>query len=366
MAFQKHLLLLGLLVIVLVTSCLNPVEPVFQLEAPFYLVEGRLLLGPGEGEIRIRESAFSDAVKRFVTVEGAAVRTLENEGAAIEWTEVAGEPGVYRVPENTVVRPGEIWRLDVVLPDGTTIVSDPQTVPEPVEVTGLDVVFEQNSVFDPGIRRFIPRSELFIDYEDPVGSNNFYAYEYQYWEKIIVCASCPGGRLVQGECVPDPSVIPRRDYYCESGDCFRMTSGTEIIFGNDEFSNGQSVSGFPIGGITFFDYGALLVEGSVTSVTRQEYNYGKVVQDLTSGNSGLNASTPAALNGNVRNVDPAGRTVLGFFGAGARSSTRTFVERSETTGIPLTSNRIIYNDPVIRAPCEGGGKTPVRPEGWGM
>lgn len=367
---MRSLLLLPLAL--LLTTCLDPTVPAFQLEDPFYLVEGRMLAGQGDGEIRIRESAFTEASKLFNPVAGATVTTLENNGASITWQEADGEQGVYRLPENVTIRSGDTWQLNIVLPDGTTIESDPETVPQAVDVTDLNIVFEQNSVFDSGTNRFIPRFELFLDYEDPAGTDNFYTYDYRYWEQVIVCISCERGRYRNGECVSDPSVMPRYDYACDPDECYRITEGNEVIYGNDEFTDGQAVSGFPVGGITFMAFGGLLVEGSVLSVTREAYNYGKVIQDLTSGNAGLNATTPAALDGNIRNVNPAGRTVLGFFGAAASGSARAFTERNEETGTPVRFDNSLYFEPAVGvfvpplAPCEVEGRTSERPEGWGM
>lgn len=352
--------------VLLFSACLEPTEPAFQLEESFYLVEGRIVAGQGDGEIRIRESAFTEVSKQFIAVEGATVRSTADNGASIAWEQTPGVRGAYRLPETAIVQPGEIWRLNVLLPDGTSIESEPEIVPLPVAITGLDVVFEQNAVFDPGRNRFIPRSELFISYNDPAGEENFYAYEYRYWEREIFCASCSFGRWQNGACVDDPSVIPRFDYYCEGAECYRMTAGTELIYRTDEFTDGGFVTGALIGGIPFLGYGELLVESSLVSVTRAGYDYGKVIEDLTSGNAGLNATTPAALDGNVRNLDPDGRTVLGFFGAAARSSVRAFVDRTQETGVPIRTNGIFYPHPIDRVPCDGPGRTAERPEGWGM
>lgn len=367
---MRSLLLLPLTL--LLTTCLDPTVPAFQLEDPFFLVEGRLLAGEGEGEIRIRESAFTEANKQFNEVQGAIVTTLEAGGASVTWTEDPQDPGVYRLPEDADILSGQTWRLNVVLPDGTTIESNPETVPEAVRVNDLNISFEQNSVFDAGINRFIPRFELYLDYEDPAGIDNFYAYEYRYWEEVIICISCERGRYRGGECIEDRSVMPRYDYYCDTDECYRITDGSEVIYGTDEFTNGQNVSGFPIGGIPFMAYGGLLVEGRILSVSRGGYNYGKVIQDLTSGNAGLNATTPAALDGNIRNLDPDGRTVLGFFGAVASASARSFIVRNQETGTPVGLNDRIYPEPNVGtfvpplAPCEVPGRTSERPEGWGM
>ena len=363
-------LLTVLLSTVLLTSCLDPTVPQFQTEDPFYLVEGRILAGEDGSEVRVRASAFTSSTIRFEAIEDAAVASVETGGATVAWEAVPGAPGRYQPPAGFRANPGETWSLTVVLPDGTTVESAPERVPAPVAVQSLAVVFEQNSVFDAGTNQFIPRFELFLTYDDPADEDNFYAFDFRYWEAVVTCFTCERGRYRNGECVEDFSVMPRFDYYCDTEECFRETAGNAVVYGTDELSNGNTVSGFPIGGIPFMAFGGLLVEGSVLSISPEAYAYGRVIQDLTTGNAGLNATVPAALAGNVRNLDPAGRTVLGFVSVATAGRTRTFIERTEDTGTPLRFDDRIYPEPIVGpfvpplAPCEVDGRTATRPVGW--
>lgn len=352
------------------TTCLDPTAPSFQLEDSFYLVEGRLLVGEEGSEIRIRESAFREENKQFNPVPNARVVSLEAGGAAVEWMAVPEEEGLYRPPNGFSVVVGETWSVEATLPDGTRIVSDAETAPEPVALTDVRVIFEQNSIFESGLNRFIPRFEIFVDYDDPAGEENFYAYDYRYFEEVIICAFCERGFWRQGECFEDLSVF-RYDYLCDTEDCFKETPGNQTVYGNDDLSDGSSIDAFPLGGINFQAYGGLLVEGILLSITKEAYDYGKVIQDLTTGNNGLNATIPAALNGNVRNTDPTGRTVLGYVGVASASRKRTYLERLSTIGTPLPFDPVLRLEPSVgpfvppRAPCEVDGRMAVRPEGWG-
>lgn len=359
-----------LLLAALPLSCIDPTEPVFQLEDPFLLVEGRVLAGTGLGEVRVQESERSGNRQDFGPVAGAMVSLESDDGRSVDW-EPAETPGAYRPPPTAAVAAGERWSLRVRLPDGTEIISAPETVPTAVPLTAVDLRFEQESVFDEGARRFIPRFEVFADYDDPAGETNFYAYDFRYWEEIIICASCPLGRYREGECRRDRSVQPRYDYFCDTEECYSITENDVVIVGDDELTDGSAVTGFPLGGVPFNSFGGLLVEVELLSLTRAGYDYARVVRDLTTGNAGLNPTTPAVLSGNLRNVDPAGRTVLGFFGAAAVSRARRFLVQDENTGDPLPFDERIYPEPQVglfvppRAPCDVPGRTSVRPAGWG-
>lgn len=364
---HNHLILI--LLSLTFTACLDPTAPTFQLEEPFYLVEGQILAGGAESEVRVRESSFGSALLRFSAITGARVTSREAAGLTVEWEAVAGKPGSYRPPAGFVAEPGQMWSVEVVLPDGTVITSDPEEVPATVPVTDFSILFEQNSVFDEGLNRFVPRFELYLDYDDPADVDNFYAYDFRYWEEVIICASCERGRW-RGECIEDLSVR-RYDYYCDTDECYRETAGNQTVYGNDRLSDGGSITGFPLGGITFDSYGGLLVEGILLSISEAAFAYGEVIEDLTTGNTGLNATTPAALNGNVRNTDPEGQTALGYVRVAAASRQRAFIVRDVQTGTPLPADNSIRPEPSAGpfvpplAPCEVDGRTAERPEGWG-
>lgn len=368
---------LSLLVLtVLLTACLDPTVPEFQLEDPFYLVEGQILAGQDQSRIRIQVSNFREENKVFDPILGATVISREEGGAEFTWREedpsIELAPGTYYPPAGFAAAPGETWWFDIVLPDGTVVTSDPEAIPEPVPLTSVDVRYEQNSTFDEGLNRFIPRFEVFLEYTDPADGENFYAYDYRFFEEVIVCFQCFRGiyRPEAGGCIEQPNVF-RYDYLCDTEDCFKVTSGNQIVYRNDELTNGNSLTDIEIGGINFDAFGGLLVEGILLSITEEAFEYGKVIEDLTTGNAGLNATIPAALNGNVRNVDPAGQTVLGFLGAASTSRLRTYLERTVETGTPIPFDPVLRlepsNPPFVppRAPCEVDGRFAEVPEGWG-
>ncbi len=361
---------------IVLSACLDPTAPAFQLEDPFYLVEGQILAESDQSSIRIQISNFGEANKVFDPIPGATVISREEGGSAFTWVEIDPavelNPGTYYPPADFVALPGETWWFDIVLPDGTVVTSDPETIPPPVDLTAVNLTFEQQSVFDEGRNRFIPRFEVFLNYTDPADQQNFYAFDFRFFERVIICIECERGvyRPEQGGCIERPNIF-RYDYFCDTEDCFKMTEGNQLIYRNDELTNGSMITGFEIGGIPFEAFGGLLVEGILYSITEEAFDYGKVIEDLTTGSAGLNATIPAALNGNVRNVDPEGRTVLGYLRAAAASRQREYLERDVETGTPLPFDPVIRPEPSSGpfvpplAPCEVDGRFAQVPEGWG-
>jgi hypothetical protein len=348
-------------------SCLSPNEPEFRLEEGFYLAEGTIFAGEDViSEIRIRRSDFREVQLRLLAVVDAAVVSIYDDGRTVSWELVDPFIGNYRPPEDFRAEAGETWHFEINLPDGTNIISDPETIPPPVPLTGITVRFVQNSTFDEARGRTIPRFEIFLDYDDPPGVPNYYQWRYFFWEEVDVCASCNNAIWRDGECIPQDRFIFRFDYLCDPPLCFQRNQGAEVRYGNDDLSDGSQVRGFPIGGIDFDDFGLMMVFGEMLSITREAQAYGKVIEDLVNANSGLNAPIPAPLNGNVRNANPEGLQALGYLGVASVSQASQLVERNIEVGNPL------FFDPIIRlespfgprAPCEGDNRSTTPPPGW--
>ncbi|MCP9236467.1 DUF4249 family protein [Lewinella sp. JB7] len=359
----------------IVFGCTEPTEPRFQLEEPFYLVEGDIADQPDFSEIRISRSRFSNVQLTLEQVTDAAVTTTEAlSGEVVIWSHDPERPGTYIPPPGFVAQSGEVWSATVSFPDGSRVVSLPERLPDPVDVEGLRVVFDQEGEYDRARRIFVPLFRILLDYTDPAGTANSYQWDFRYWEEEFVCATCIGGVYRGGSCIARPvgsGQDSRYDYACAGEEtCFQQTRGHQFKYGSDRAFNGSSVRGQEIGTIEFTTYGGLLVEGILYSLTAEAYNYGRVVADIVEGNSGLNATIPAALIGNMRDPDNEDRQVLGFVRAVSVATQRRYLLRDVATGTPSPNPTVINYEPPVglfvppRAPCRGEGRSPGKPAGW--
>ena len=370
----KRLHLGTLLLSLLLTACIEPTTPDFQLEGPFYLVEGDIADRVGLSEVRVRQSNFRTVQLEFEDVAGATVVAEERAGSQVQWQASEADPGRYLPPTDFRARAGEEWSLRVTFPDGTEAVSTPEVVPPQSQVQDVRLRFDQEGRFEEARGRFVPVFRVLLDSSDPAGEQNYYQWDYRYWELETVCATCIGGRYRDGVCIPD-NVIDRNkqdfDYLCEGEDgCYREVAGGRFLFASDQAFDGGQLMGNEIGNIVFTQFGGLLVEGIQYGLTADAFAYGRTVNNLVEGNSGLNATIPAALNGNLTNVDPTGPDVLGYVRAVSVASDRQYIFRDADTGEPVGRDRPINLEPIVgafvppMAPCTGSGRTPVRPAGW--
>lgn len=367
-----NFLLAGIGLFLLCSGCLDPTQPTFRTEEGFYLVEGSIVFG-GETTIRVRTSDFEDALLDFLPVTEATVVLTGPDDTRIPCLLTVPELGVYAPNEDFAPQPGEEYAVEVTFPDGNQAVSLAEEIPPRVVPTNLEIGFSREAFFDEGRDRFLPAHEPFLSYDDPADQTNYYAYDFTFWERTLICATCPQGLYRNGACTPPGNAfaIPTYDYLCDTEECYRVQRGRQTIYATDELTDGLAVNGLRLGHIELDEYGGLLVEGELRSITRAGYAYGRVLQDLTTGNGGLNATTPAALVGNVSNVSPTGREVLGFVGAVSRGAVRAFVERGEELGdLSRVPRRVVLEpdgpiSPAPRATCDEPGRTSVRPAGWG-
>ena len=358
------------LFLLLLTACIEPTEPEFQLEQPFFLVEGQITTLSELSTVTLRRSAFRELELDFEAISGATVVAESGAGAQVPWEEEADTPGRYRAPASFAPLPGERWGLVIILTDGTELSSTPEIIPPATAITDLQLPFAQEAYYDEDRRRTVPAFSVLVDYDDPAGRADRYRWDYRYWERVTVCCSRLDAAFVGGVCI-DRAGGSTYDYLCPSDPpCFREVSGDEYTIDEDVLSNGAAVRGRELGKIDFINLGGLLVEAQQYSITPAAYAYGKVVADLLNGSSGLNATIPTALIGNIRNADPTGLEVLGYVGASSVSTRRAYLERTEAIGQPLARDRNIRLPPSQGpfvpppAPCAGRGLAPVTPEGW--
>lgn len=342
--------------------------PAFALGDPFYLVEGSIVAGEGVSALRIQQSNFREISLQFQPVTAARVLSVEANGETVLWRLENAETGNFQPPMGFVPEPGQTWHFEIELADGVSIVSTPETIPQAVPLAALEINFVQNSIFSTDLDRFLPRFELFVDYQDPPAKPNYYEWEVSFWEEIDVCASCTQGVWRDGECITVTNrFIFRYDYPCDSAECFQRERLNQVIVSDDAFSDGQFIRGFPVGGINFDRYGGLLAVVEAISLGPEAYDYSGVISALVNGQDGLNATIPVALDGNVRNIDPDGPLVLGYLRAVSSSQITAFVERTLETGFPLPFDPVVrLEDPLgrLRAPCDGPNRSTEPPPGW--
>lgn len=142
---NKSFLFLGLAVLLL-AACVSPVDfPVKKEAWPELVLDGGLTDGGFPQRIRLtRPGKLGTRV--FESVVGASVTIFEENGPSEKLTERFNSPdeNFYELAGNTLnPQPGRAYFLEIVLADGKTYRTDPQTMPARIEMDSLEIRGEE-------------------------------------------------------------------------------------------------------------------------------------------------------------------------------------------------------------------------------
>jgi len=353
----------------LLTTCTDPVVPVYQFETGFLLLEGRITDTPGYSEVRLSRSEFLFDNYTLSPEMGATVSSVSNDGEEVRWEQVGGT-SAFRAPEGWAAESNKSYSLRVLTSQGEVIESEAERTPTNVSIQNARVTFDQESYFSTGRDRFIPAFTLLVDVDDPAGEDNFYQYRYTTFEMIDVCASCERARWRDGVCIagPDTRFVSRWDYLCDAP-CWVFSNSRDLNILSDEFSQGQRIENIPAGRFDYARPGGLLFDVQQYSTSAAAFAFNSTLKELSDGSGGLNAPLPAALVGNLTDVSENETPVLGFVGVSSVSAERVYINRESFGGTSLPFDSQIRLEPVMPsppvAPCEGTSRTRNEPNGWG-
>jgi len=355
--------------LILATSCITPVEPEFKFRDNIIFVDAYALTEAGKSSVSIQQSILIN--ERFYTESVADAKVLLiNTVNKEEITCVETSDGLYLPPNDFKVKQGESWRLYIELADGRRFESTPETVNIGVEIDNIEAAYSDEITFLEEENKFVPGHSVSIDWTDPAEQENYYLWKYKTYEPVTICKTCERGRFRNGDCVSENQFRFRHfDYLCEVP-CWLISYNESFQILEDDLLDGQSIKR-PIAIIPYYRKKDILVEIQQLSLTKSSYEYFNVINDILVENSGLNAPPPAALAGNLINIDDPTESVLGQFTATTSSTLTLFIDRSTLDAAPINAEPLpaledtTNPDHIIIAPCqEGKDRTSIKPAGW--
>jgi len=300
---------LGWVLVVLVSSCVDPYRPP-EITAPnsYLVVDGFLDSGPGTTTtIRLsRTQNVSDT--KAPTAETRAQVTIEsdrNETYRLNETTT----GVYSI---TGLSPqtSQKYRLRIRTARGTDYLSDFVAVKPTPAIEAIGWRVENDGV------------QLFLDTRDPQNNTRYYRWEFEETWRFTA------GYQSFYEIV-NKQVLPRLvDIYR----CWASNRSTNIILGSSARLNQDVINDFPL---TFIPGSSakLGIRYSILvrqyALTREAYEYWDQLAKTTQSLGSLFDPQPTQVTGNVRSVSNPNEPVLGYFGAGSVATKRIYINRSE-------------------------------------
>jgi hypothetical protein len=144
---------------------------------------------------------------------------------------------------------------------------------------------------------------------------------------------------------------------------------------SDVYSNGNEIKNRLIGKIPYFQTNGFLIEVTQQNVSPSAFRYLKILASQSQTNGTLADAPPAALIGNITNINDKYESVGGYFRVGNAKTKRLWVNRTDAIGFtPLGfyNGRLVSTEPASpdgsrppMASCvKSETRTPVMPEGW--
>lgn len=384
----KYALIKRVLIIpaILFVACIEPTKPEFDFLTGLVTVEAIISNEEGTSFVRIQESELSPAfnIETYLNtpVNNAQVTFINtNTLDVVNLTEgIDGE--VYLPPANFKALIGDTWELDIKLPDGRHYKSLPETLKTPVQIDAIEAVYNPELEFVSETNRLLPGHSINVTFNDPSNEKNYYYWTFKSFEPKRVCLICTDSYYRNEVCdnfngfFPTPNQLEpfHITYLCEV-ECWRIRHTQNIEILDDEFVNGLTLNQIPVANILLYTRENILVELSQCSISQSAYRYYKTVKDIIKNNGGLNATPPAALVGNLYNVNEENEYVLGRFTATSTLRTDIFIDRTTIQEDPLEMQG---NNPenenqgtppgipaVYVAPCvETFYSTAIKPDNW--
>jgi len=293
----------------LANSCIDEISLDIDNDTRFIIVDGLVTDVAGLYSVRVNNSPQIGVGNDNILdpIEGCQVNLLDDMGRAINFIESTEERGTYE--RNLVgLDVDRIYHIEVVLPDGDVIVSEPQPLPSafiPIESIEWDVI-DVEFINESGNVATRPFVEIYAN-SPPIETDGFVRWrvtgEYDIVERAFGLLN------------------PRHCYVKQSIDL------NDIVVANtSEFDRGgiarEPVINLPMDSRFNIQY---LFNVSQFSLNEAEYNYWSRIEELVNVDGTLFDPPPGVLKGNLINTTDPTQQVQGYFSVARLSFVRRFV-----------------------------------------
>ncbi|MGB3849045.1 MAG: DUF4249 domain-containing protein [Tunicatimonas sp.] len=311
----------------LTNACVEPISFDTDPLGGQLIVTGGITNAVGTYGVVLKETDENRAFP--VPVSGAAV-TLRNDQGQRELLREQDD-GRYRTAGEIQGQPGDTYEIEIVLADGVTYRSRPETMPIAI---GKDSAYyeigKQEKVSDSGVLFEERVLEVYANTQLPESVSPLYLK----WDVEAVYSVTTIIRWPLGD----------RVIFCYFYD--EINAQEVQLFNSREFTEGNTLREQLLGARKI-DYSFLerhYFNVIQSSLTIEAYEYWSQVNEVSNRTGSIFDTPPGLVQGNIYNVDDAEEQVLGYFEAALTDTTRFFLNRQDIPFIisatcPCTSFR---------------------------
>ncbi len=283
------------LIILFTQSCIKEVNPSTRQAAPILVVEGSITTDSIPYTVQLTYSgaivSSSADISESNYVKDATVSISDNLGntTVLKYT----INGIYKTNDPSYIgKVGRSYFIKVKLKNGTTYISTPEKINNPVPISKVRGNFVNKSDM------FFPTyMSVSIDAKDPGSEENYYQWKFNAWI----------GRKTKG--VPCGIGCIMLEY------CYQKYEDYTVRLLSDASINGNEILNKTVGKTYIYSYTDPHVDISQLSLTREAYQFWKRYDDQLTRTGSVLDPLPASIKGNVYNQSNTSDFALGYFSA---------------------------------------------------
>ncbi len=325
-------------------SCVDKIDTKFSLNATVLSIEG-IVSDQNVTQITINQSVSNDRSVLSYPMEKCKVDITVDNSEKIVLTET--QPGVYAPPASFIGKIGKSYQLHFTTADGKTYESSVEKLLPSPPIKKIYQQFNANGqLSSDGKKVLYSTFDIFVDFDDDPAQKNYYLWDYYLYERLYICITCEKALLQGITCVPINSRnAPSYDYVCQ-GDCYDIFRNDKINVFSDEYANGKAIVGKSIAKIPYYNNETALLDVRQYSISKSAYEYYKLIIDQTQSSGTLTDTPPAAIVGNVKNVNDPTEKVVGIFSAVGTAQAKYVINRAGYNRLG-TSTTVLGRQPIL-------------------
>ena len=306
-------ILCGLLCLIGLANCVDPLEIEIEDEVRLMVVEGLITDKEGPYEVKLKWSNPVDN-DTFQPIMGAKVIILEENGVSAALTEKS--EGVYQTDSLAIRgKVGNRYRVNIELINGKTYESDWGLLKDSPPIDSVH--------FNPEVRNtvngWLRGVDILVDTHDPTENSQFYRWDYvETWR--YQAPYTPGFEYLGNN---NYNIIPKDKEVCY------MTVYSSEINTATSLNNGSDIITDQLVKYVTTETNRLLRRYSILVkqyvLEEEEYLFWKSLEESVENVGGLYDRQPESIKGNVKNIDDPNEPVLGYFSVSGISEERIFI-----------------------------------------
>jgi Domain of unknown function (DUF4249) len=375
---KKFFLLARLFIsLLMVQACVEPFTIDIKYTKKVLIVDGSITDQDTPQSITIKQSLPTSSVSTIFPVKDAKVEVLVNDKDIILLTD-KGKNGIYFFPDNYKIQYDTKYKLSIKTADGSAYESTTESMARGPKIDSVYAIFKSTGI-DNGSGTAAGHY-VYLDTKDPKSVKNNYFWTWKLWERQGYCETCTNSkyfyvsRARAWQCVPEADLIGELDYACE-GNCWEVFYSTELNVLNDANSDGRPIVGRLMAKIPFYQFNGALLEVTQQSVSPTAYKYLSLLIEQGQNTGTLADTPPAALVGNIRNINDQEESVGGIFMVASTQTKKMWLPRTDAdkNAFPVglfggrPAQPEVSSDPTrppLAACINSRTRTNIKPTGW--